>query len=111
MVSTCFYFICRLFYFFQGLNSQELTISSLLLQSSISEWRVDFTVITTTHGISITSAASMIYKINRRPSGGTCSVDKSSGYAKQTYFNITCQNWTDIDGIVVKYEYFGNNFN
>ncbi len=52
------------------------------------------------------STTSMVLKINQKPYNGTCVVDKTSGKALDTFFNILCTNWADFDGIVTKYEYF-----
>ena len=30
------------------------------------------------------------------------------GFALTTYFQITCLNWTDIDGYITRYEYFAS---
>jgi hypothetical protein len=87
-----------------------LSISSSLLQSSIPHWKVELTITTTRNGVDSSGSAYMIYHINKAPENGTCSVDKLSGYAAQTYFNITCVNWVDAKGTIVKYEYFGNFF-
>ena len=49
----------------------------------------------------------MIILANQQPSEGYCWVDLATGYALNTWFTIYCDNWTDSDGIVVKYEFFG----
>ena len=51
--------------------------------------------------------ASLIMKKNSLPSNGECFANQTSGISLLTYFDVTCSNWTDLDGAVVKYEYMG----
>lgn len=54
------------------------------------------------------STLSILFRKNTRPFNGTCQVDSNKGFAFHTYFRITCQDWTDLDGLIIRYEYFGN---
>lgn len=58
-------------------------------------------------GSLVNGSTNMLLKINIAPFNGTCWVDLPRGYAMITYFTITCKNWVDIDGYIVRYEYFG----
>ena len=57
-----------------------------------------------------TGMGSMIFLVNNLPTGGSCYVDKYNGTSLSTVFNIRCPNWTDLDGFIGKYEYFGKYF-
>lgn len=56
----------------------------------------------------MTGSTSIFLKINQKPFNGTCTVSPLVGFAMLTYFTITCKNWVDIDGYILRYEYFGN---
>ena len=47
---------------------------------------------------------------NMLPRNGSCSVDLKNGSSMSDYFTITCVNWSDGDGSVKAYEYFGELF-
>ena len=38
------------------------------------------------------------------------SINHFIGISLQTSFFIECVNWIDLDGSIVRYEYFGNNY-
>ncbi len=86
------------------MKSSSLCISSLLFQhanySKISYWKVDL-------WINNAGRSSLIFKLNEKPKNGLCSIDRYNGTSMETYFQITCLNWTDLDGKVTRYEYFG----
>lgn len=72
-------------------------------------WKVNFTItILTLDSQYASSTQFMTFKINEPPYNGTCSIDLNRGYALVTYFFINCIDWDDIDGFIVRYEYFGN---
>ena len=52
-------------------------------------------------------SSSIVFKLHSLPSGGQCSIDQKSGIALSTYFVISCTGWTDSDGIITRYEYYG----
>ena len=45
-----------------------------------------------------------IFSVNIPPRGGTCSVDKPSGYSDETIFSFECEGWTDED-LPLSYEF------
>ena len=88
-----------------GLQTTELTLFSSLFQnvSNALYWKIDFTV----NNQASIGMASLVLKRNFLPSGGSCYVDMNQGISLSTYFTITCENWIDLDGLIVKYEYLG----
>lgn len=70
---------------------------------SVQNWKVEFFATVQ----NVTGSSAIIFLKNDQPYGGNCSVDKSVGYAINTYFTISCFNWQDKDGNVVMYEFFG----
>ena len=44
--------------------------------------------------------------INKLPQNGLCLVSPLNGMALETYFTVTCLNWTDPDGFISAYEVF-----
>jgi hypothetical protein len=56
-------------------------------------------------------SASVIFRKNQLPSKGSCFVDLDEGTELETYFTISCGNWSDIDGDIEKYEYYGRFLN
>ena len=95
-----------------------MTILYNLFDGITEQYEVIFTISTTSWIPSLNNqqfSTNMILSANQKPYNGHCTVDLSSGYALITYFTITCLDWMDMDGIVVKYEYFSkfnfqNNF-
>lgn len=86
----------------------ELTVKpELFTESSILYWRIDFVLEIVSNGITLNSSNSLEFKINQNPYNGNCSIYPEEGFAMSTNFTITCQNWLDDDGIVMRYEYFG----
>ena len=57
---------------------------------------------------SMGGTASLILKPNRLPFNGQCSVNSTQGISLLTYFTISCSEWIDVDGNIVKYEFMGN---
>lgn len=96
--------------YLMGEKSMELTISSQLFDNflGIIYWKVDFTIQILTHlNKKIDGLTTMNLKINEKPYNGSCSVNMTEGFAMVDYFLIECMNWADIDGFIVRYEYFG----
>ena len=73
---------------------------------SLIYWRIDYQIV---NSQSISGLASLILIKNQLPQSGTCSVQPSNGTSLQTMFQIACSNWQDLDGSIVKYEFFGKN--
>ena len=46
----------------------------------------------------------LVFSVNIPPRGGTCSVDKRSGYSDETTFSFKCLGWTDKD-LPLSYEF------
>lgn len=57
--------------------------------------------------LSSISVSNMIFKVNRKPINGSCTVDSITGLAVTTSFKLNCSNWKDIDGSITKYEFYG----
>jgi hypothetical protein len=70
-------------------------------------WKVEQTIQGYYSGNKLTGTTHMLLKINKQPYNGNCTVDLTEGYAFLTNFTITCDDWIDDDGYIVKYEYFG----
>ena len=88
-----------------GLDTNELTLLPALFDAypNVNYWKIDFIA---NNGIS-TGRASLTLKQNILPTGGSCSVDLTTGVSLSTYFNIVCTNWIDPDGSIVTYEFMG----
>ena len=89
-----------------GTQSSELTLLSQLFQnySNAIFWKIDLTL---NNGMSSSNGmATLVLKKNLLPLNGLCYVDSYSGISLSTYFNIKCTSWTDLDGLISKYEYF-----
>jgi hypothetical protein len=93
----------------KGLKSNELTLFPGLFHnySKASYWKVDFLICNNENNKTSTGMASIILKTNMLPLNGQCNVDLLKGISILTYFTITCSNWTDLDGEIVKYEFMG----
>jgi hypothetical protein len=72
--------------------------------SNVSNWMVTFSA--TTPG-NVKGASSLIFQTNQIPFGGHCHVNKTTGFAVSTVFDVTCENWQD-DGEIVRYELNGS---
>jgi hypothetical protein len=66
-------------------------------------WNVTFSA--TVQGT--TGSSSLIFKVKRAPTGGSCSVTPTSGIALSTVFSIQCTNWVDPDDAVTNYDLVG----
>lgn len=87
-------------------NSNELSIISETFNnmSSVKHWKVTLSVIVDMNKV---GESSLIFNVNSKPFGGTCSVNSNNGYALTSYFTIKCLNWQDSDGEIMRYEYQG----
>jgi hypothetical protein len=69
-----------------------------------------FTARSSDYSAGITAAtASIALLVNQPPANGNCFVTPKSQSSSE-YFNITCTNWVDTDGQVVRYEFYGKYF-
>jgi hypothetical protein len=41
------------------------------------------------------------------PKGGVCLISSPQGYVLNTQFILGCLNWTDSDGFIVRYDFYG----
>ena len=75
--------------------------------ASIVFWRIDYQIenIHSKQGL-----ASLVLIKNQPPQNGSCSINHFIGIGLQTPFLIECTNWFDLDGSIVRYEYFGKFF-
>ena len=93
-------------YLILGADSNELVLKSALFQnhSTVLFWKVEFkaTVNQALNGLSL-----LTLKINQLPKDGTCYVDKLNGTSMLTNFLVKCIFWSDPDGFVDKYEFYG----
>ena len=94
----------------KGSNTRMLTLMPSLFEkySDTLNWKIELSLeaITDQSGTS-TGFSSLILLRNQVPKNGTCAIYPTRGYAMDTLFNISCSNWTDPDGFIAKYEYFG----
>jgi hypothetical protein len=96
---------------YTGENSTELTAFQTLFKSDnlTFVWKFEFEVesVSLYNGVS-TGISSLIVFINQVPNNGSCTIFPLNGTAVSTIFTISCANWYDPDGEIVKYTYFGN---
>jgi hypothetical protein len=50
----------------------------------------------------------LFFQLNRLPKDGKCSINRTNGTALSTIFDIVCDEWTDKEGPVESYTFFGN---
>jgi hypothetical protein len=74
------------------------------MNPSITSWRIEYKA---SNPGNIDGLSSIILNLNRVPSGGTCTIDQTTGIALSTYFAVSCSNWIDTDGNITKYELNG----
>ena len=91
-----------------------LIYSSLFTNNNETDvWKIILltTTVSQSNGIA-TGLSSLIVKVNKVPTGGSCSVWPLSGKAAKTNFTINCTGWSDpdSDGSIVKYSYYGRIF-
>ena len=72
--------------------------------SSVMYWKISLQI---TNQAKLSGLSSLVLKTNSIPSGGYCQIDKTKGIALSTLFSISCYNWDDLDGTIVRYEYYG----
>ena len=68
------------------------------------DWKVELYV----NADNVTGISSLSFRTNSLPMGGTCTTDLDKGIALSTFFVITCMGWYDLDGVISRYEYYGN---
>ena len=83
-----------------------MTISSFLFQENPSTtfWKMQ---LNGTSGAYFDSKE-LILKTNQLPLNGTCQVTTNlTGLALETFFTVSCLNWTDADGYIYSYDFYG----
>jgi hypothetical protein len=94
---------------FAAKSSSSFTIDNQLFLAypAINYWKVSISSITN----KLAGSSSLVFKINKLPSGGQCSVSPLIGYAKITDFTFVCSNWYDPNGgSISRYEFYSNFF-
>lgn len=97
-----------------GLSTKELTISNKLfdLFSNYFYWKIEFQIQTLAlSNLILNGSTRMILKLNQKPLNGSCKSNSTQGFALVDNFLIECTDWTDPDGLIVRYEYFIKNSN
>jgi hypothetical protein len=87
-----------------------LTIPSNIFaqKNSSGVLKVDATITTISKSGGIAEgSSSIVLKVNKPPFEGICSIYPLNGTYLSTVFKIKCSNWTDSDGFVEKYEFYG----
>jgi hypothetical protein len=76
--------------------------------SNVSSWKIELFISTQSvlNGYS-NGYSSFIIAPNRLPLPGHCTIYPLKGIADVTYFNISCFDWTDLDGQIIRYEFYG----
>ena len=92
--------------YLKGAASNELVLKSALFQnhSAILYWKIEFKA---TVNQALNGLSSLTLKINQLPKDGSCYVDKLNGTSMLTNFFVKCIFWSDPDGSVDKYEFYG----
>jgi hypothetical protein len=70
-------------------------------------WKIKFitTVLTFTY-MNLTGESSILFYVNRPPLNGTCDIQPKNGSTNDLFF-ISCEKWSDGEGIVTSYSYYG----
>ena len=71
--------------------------------SSITTWRLKVEMWSYFGSAFLYGTASLVFKINQLPLGGTCFTDLANGTAMYTFITVYCSNWYDLDGTVNNY--------
>ncbi len=90
-------------------DTLDLVIRKSLFDNnnSTQQWKVQLLTTTLSQSGYATGLSSIIIQLNQLPTNGSCSANPLSGYASSTNFVINCTGWTDPDGYIVQYSYFG----
>jgi hypothetical protein len=96
-----------LFYFvYIKVTETTLTMKQVLFSefNYTSNWMVTYSA--TVPG-NIEGSSSIVFQLNQIPYGGSCTVNQTTGYALSTDFEVSCEDWSDDDGQIVRYELNG----
>jgi len=91
-----------------GCRSREIAVSERLFQDGfvlfkgLTKYRAGVVVTTVSgeQGVSF-----LDFEVNTAPTGGSCAITPGTGVSVQSFFIVTCTDWTDSDGIL-KYQFF-----
>ncbi len=99
------------YYFTSGQSNSGFSILKDLFSDNLSQtiWKAELvinSVSKTNTNQSFQGKASMQILVNFSPLPGVCEVFPREGNTT-TLFNIFCDNWTDTNGIITKYVFYG----
>ena len=84
----------------------ELTLKDLFRNySSLIKWKIELTVYIASRNVS--GKMSILFFVNFPPRFGYCQVNPQIG-STLTQFEIKCSNWTDTEGSLVNFAYYGS---
>ena len=97
------------YYYTSGQANSDLTLLKELFSDYSSQliWKIDLGLYLVSLNLTVHSSA--MFYVNQPPFGGLCDINPKNGTV-YTNFNISCSNWTDTDGQVVNYAFYGNFF-
>jgi hypothetical protein len=71
-------------------------------------WKVEYkTTVLSYANQNLTGQSSLLFYVNRPPLNGTCDIEPKNGSTNDLFY-ITCEKWSDVEGSVTSYSYFGN---
>jgi hypothetical protein len=71
-------------------------------------WKIEYkTTVLSYANKNLTSKSSILFYVNRPPLNGTCDIKPKNGSTNDLFY-ITCEKWSDVEGSVTSYSYFGN---
>jgi hypothetical protein len=102
------------FYFTTGRSNRDLTILKNLFSDYSSQiiWKIELIVYTEQASNTPTNqtdqgSTSMKIYVNFSPLPGVCNISPNEGNTT-SLFHIICSSWTDPDGSVSNYAFYGN---
>jgi hypothetical protein len=71
-------------------------------------WKVEYrTTVLSYAQKNLTGESSILFYVNRPPLNGTCDIKPKNGSTNDLFY-ITCEKWSDDEGSVSSYSFFGN---
>ncbi len=104
-------FTNSLYFYTSGLSNTDLTILDNLFSDYPTQiiWKVELTVSSTSTFFTnetYQGTSSMQIYVNFPPLPGICTVNPTKGNTT-SLFTISCNSWTDPDGIITNYAFYG----
>ena len=97
-------------YFYKSADADSnLIISNDLfkLHSHQHIWKMELSVTVLTYTYqNLTGDSSILFYVNFPPLNGTCDIEPKNGTTNDI-FNIECDNWSDGEGNIASYSYYG----